>query len=543
VGIATGNGLLVIDIDPRHGGSLAALAGLVDLEHVSTVETGSGGWHLYFRYDAGVTLRNTAGKLGDGIDTRARGGYVVAPPSIHASGHHYRWLNDCAFTLVPEPLLRRLTAPGQEPCTEARPASAGPPAPPMPDTPPAPIAQPAHAEVAQGSTPIIPEGKRNTSLMSLAGTLRHWGADDRVLFPMLQVMNKTCCQPALSEEEVRQIARNATSWQPGVPNAPRSGLDGEVPGRAILTEEVPDMAWAIPGCLPEGVTLLGGKPKKGKTYLALGMALGIASGLPVLGYPPPRQGRALFIGLEEPRRGMRDRLRTMLAGRPCPDLLSWCGYWRPILEGGLEDLEVGVGRHEDARLIVIDTLERVRSDNISGSIYSYDYKTITPLKQFAERHHLSVLVVHHLRKGTSDDPMEDFSGSLGLTGSTDCNMVLYRLHKSDEGTLHITGNYVESQEVSLHFDTERTTREKTDAPVEEPKTPSPERQTILDLLRQQGCPMTPVEIARRLGKEKSSIRSILYSMKRDEQVVVVGQGMYMLAGQAQQQALLEEEAK
>ena len=93
VGIATGNGLLVLDIDAKHGG-LESLAQL-EAEHGSlpatpTVSTGGGGRHYYFQLPDGMSVGNRAG-LADGIDIRGDNGYVVAPTSLHASGSRYQW--------------------------------------------------------------------------------------------------------------------------------------------------------------------------------------------------------------------------------------------------------------------------------------------------------------------------------------------------------------------------------------------------------------------------------------------------------------------
>jgi putative DNA primase/helicase len=108
VGIATGveSGLVVVDIDPRHAGTLEALG---DYLPTYTVRSGGNGWHLYFRYPDGMTIRNNAsGKLGQGIDIRGNSGYVVAPPSVHASGERYTWLETGEIADLPEHLVARL---------------------------------------------------------------------------------------------------------------------------------------------------------------------------------------------------------------------------------------------------------------------------------------------------------------------------------------------------------------------------------------------------------------------------------------------------
>jgi hypothetical protein len=115
VAIRTGDesGLVVVDVDPDHGG-IASLRALVDahgrLPDGPRVRTGSGGWHLYFRHP-GDPIRNSAGtRLGVGVDVRGDGGYVIAPPSRHRSLNSYQWRDfDHAVPELPEWTLDRLT--------------------------------------------------------------------------------------------------------------------------------------------------------------------------------------------------------------------------------------------------------------------------------------------------------------------------------------------------------------------------------------------------------------------------------------------------
>ncbi|HET7487958.1 MAG TPA: bifunctional DNA primase/polymerase [Acidimicrobiales bacterium] len=109
VGVRTGGGLVVLDVDPAHGGadSLAALEAAVGpLPATMTVHTGGGGLHLYFAH--GHALRNSAGKLGPGLDVRGEGGYVIAPPSRHISGAAYRWSDGAGLAPLPAAIVERL---------------------------------------------------------------------------------------------------------------------------------------------------------------------------------------------------------------------------------------------------------------------------------------------------------------------------------------------------------------------------------------------------------------------------------------------------
>jgi Bifunctional DNA primase/polymerase, N-terminal/AAA domain/Primase C terminal 1 (PriCT-1) len=479
VGIATGRGLLVIDIDPRHGGSLEAFKASIALPKTATVQTGGGGWHLYFAYTRSqYEVRNSVGKLADGIDIRGEGGYVVAPPSNHLEGT-YHWTERCLPTRASELLLTRLGArpPSAAPAAvqkklatqmeltaalpPVQPRSAAPssdqsaaPAQAIPEQPTVPEKSAAPAQ-ASG----IPEGKRNSTLLRWSGSLRHWGASEEAIAQVLLIMNQACCQPPIGEEEVRAIAKSASSYEPAGqqemlalpdPGTRTTGLYDIKSVSMIMNEDLPEPSWAIPGFLPEGVTLLAGKPKMGKSWLALALAIDIALGKPALGGLSTTKGEVLYLGLEDSQRRIKDRVLKLLGGTEAPVELNWCGYWPALQPDGLYDLEVWLQRTPTARMIVIDTLARVRSPGpTGGSVYAEDYAVITPLKRLAETYHVSILLVHHLRKNAADDLMDTISGSTGLTGATDCNMVLERERGEKTALLHITGRDVEMSKTDL----------------------------------------------------------------------------------------------
>lgn len=119
IGLRTGtdSGLVVLDVDPIHGGS-RTIKTLIDrhgdLPHAPRVRTGSGGWHLFFAHP-GEPIRNSASQLGPGLDIRGDGGYVIAPPSLHASGQRYRWEIDTeAIPPMPDWLFTSITRPARE---------------------------------------------------------------------------------------------------------------------------------------------------------------------------------------------------------------------------------------------------------------------------------------------------------------------------------------------------------------------------------------------------------------------------------------------
>jgi hypothetical protein len=109
IGLACGTaGLVVVDVDPAHGG-MEAWARIDPRVRTLTSRTGSDGFHYFYIAPVGVALRSSAGKLGPGLDVRAAGGYVVLPPSIHPNGRAYQWIDVCDIAPLPNGLLLMLT--------------------------------------------------------------------------------------------------------------------------------------------------------------------------------------------------------------------------------------------------------------------------------------------------------------------------------------------------------------------------------------------------------------------------------------------------
>ena len=194
IGIATGDGLTVIDVDPRNEGDVT----LADLERAhgrlpDTVEvvTGGGGRHVYLQGNVPTTV------LGPGLELKGPGSFVVAAPSLHASGRRYEWdlsshPDDVAIAPVPTWLsgaLRRVRRNGGN-------------------------------DAADHKADIIREGERNNSLTAIAGAMRRRGLNADAIFAALLKHNAKKCKPPLPEAEVRRIAEGMERYEP-VPELPR----------------------------------------------------------------------------------------------------------------------------------------------------------------------------------------------------------------------------------------------------------------------------------------------------------------------------------
>ncbi len=199
VGLATGNGLLVLDVDPRHGGD-ESLAELAELPPTREALTGGGGRHLFYRGEA----RCSAGRLGPGLDVRGAGGYVVAPPSVHPSGSLYRWHPSLGLAHpvadAPDWLLERLA-------DRPRAAVAR-----SPLTVPTDLGR--CVRRARGWLQCVPgavsgQGGHNATFRAALGLVRGFDLPEDVALALLAEWNERC-EPPWSERELRHKVESAT---------------------------------------------------------------------------------------------------------------------------------------------------------------------------------------------------------------------------------------------------------------------------------------------------------------------------------------------
>ena len=288
----------------------------------------------------------------------------------------------------------------------------------------------------------------------------------------------------------------------------------------LLSWELPSARWAIPEVLPEGLTLLAGKPKLGKSWLALSAALSIAAGGVALGTQSVTQGDVLYLALEDNARRLQGRARQLLASMTSvPGGIAFALDWPRLGEGGLASLEDYFKEHPNMRLVVIDTWARVAppSGERRSSQYEGDYEALIPLKRLADTYHVSILAVHHLRKTGSSDVLDEISGSIGMTGAVDGTLILKRERGQAEATLFVTGRDIErEQQLALSFDTATAMWSVIGNADEVGRTKA--RQEMLDLLREQPEGMSPREIAEALEKNYHTTRSILRKMEETGEV-------------------------
>lgn len=298
--------------------------------------------------------------------------------------------------------------------------------------------------------------------------------------------------------------------------------------RSLLAQELPPVRWAVPGILPEGVTILGGKPKMGKSWLSMGLGVALASGGIALGTIPVEQGDVLYLALEDNRRRLQKRVKKLLQEGPIPDGMDFAIQWPRLQEGGLTKIEAWLEQHPKARLIIIDTLEKIRPKrNDRGSIYGDDYGSVDGLGAIVEKYHVSILIIHHLRKADADDPFDMLSGSTGLTGAVDGVMILKRERGQADASIFIDGRDLdEPKDLALEWSQEHAMWSIIGTADEFRL--SQERKAILTEIKNAQGNITLKELAQAVDQPYNNLKKNVSEMIQDGQIKQVSKGVYAL---------------
>lgn len=219
----------------------------------------------------------------------------------------------------------------------------------------------------------------------------------------------------------------------------------------------PEPKWAVPGMICEGVNLLCGPPKVGKSWASFGLGLAIARGDDAFGSIPVDQGEVLYLALEDTARRLQARMRTILAGSAAPEDLTIVTECPRLDHGGADAIDAWLTNHPRARLVVVDVFAKIRpaAAGPGTNAYDADYAAVGAIKRLADKHAVAFLVVHHVRKAGSDDFLSEVSGTNGIAGAADATLVLKRGRGKADGLLHITGRDVEEVEHGFAFDPAR----------------------------------------------------------------------------------------
>ena len=210
----------------------------------------------------------------------------------------------------------------------------------------------------------------------------------------------------------------------------------------------------IDGLLYPGTYLFVGAPKLGKSFLMAQFAYHISTGKSLWGFDV-KQGTVLYLALEDDYRRLQERFYRMFGDESTDDLFIAVNAGQ--LGNGLdEQLNRFVNEHTNTKLIIIDTLQKVREFGGDKYSYSNDYEVITRLKKFADNFGVCLLLVHHTRKQQADDKFDMISGTNGLLGAADGAFMLQKEKRtSNNAVLEISGRDQQDKKLYLVRDTEK----------------------------------------------------------------------------------------
>ncbi len=206
--------------------------------------------------------------------------------------------------------------------------------------------------------------------------------------------------------------------------------------------------FVVDGLIANGLYILAGAPKVGKSWLSLDVCLSIAKGENILGHET-RCGTALYLCLEDSFERIQKRLYE-LTDEPTENLHF--AIMANTIGSGLENqIEKFKSGHSDLKIVVIDTLQMIRESTENN--YGSDYKELSVLKTLADKLEIAIVLVHHTRKCSDSDPFNMISGSTGLSGCVDGSMVLVETKRgSRKAKLYCVGRDIENAEINLLFD-------------------------------------------------------------------------------------------
>lgn len=224
-----------------------------------------------------------------------------------------------------------------------------------------------------------------------------------------------------------------------------------VTGDELLKMDLPPLRYSVHGFLPQGLHILAGLPKAGKSWLLHLLGLKVSQGEKFWNFTTEK-GTVLYLCLEDSFSRVQQRL-SMLTDEAPPNLHF--AIMAPTLSDGLiPQIQQFVAEHPDTILVIIDTLQKVR-DGTGDNYYASDYKDIGRLKAIADEKAIAILYVQHLRKQYDSDPHLMVSGSTGLTGAADGSYVLQKPDiKSTEAKLYVRGRDVEEMVLTIHFNSD-----------------------------------------------------------------------------------------
>lgn len=279
-----------------------------------------------------------------------------------------------------------------------------------------------------------------------------WYMDNGIDMDTMAAAVKDMLGRGMSMSEIIEADSRSREPPPPSEDKPPLVLD-TITATDLQKKEIPPIRFIVNKLLTVGLNILASPPKYGKSWMVLALCLAVSMGGRFLGYDTARC-ECLYLALEDSQRRLKSRMNKLLSGKSAPAGFHFATAAHSMDEGLFDQLEGFLKAHPGTGLIVIDTLQKVRgcAQGREGA-YATDYREAGALKAFADKHNVSLLAVHHLRKMMDDaDPFNRISGTNGIAGAADTMMVLSKEKRGDDNaTLSIVGRDVEPTDMVLMF--------------------------------------------------------------------------------------------
>jgi RecA-family ATPase len=299
---------------------------------------------------------------------------------------------------------------------------------------------------------------------------------------------------------------------------------------SLLTMEFVTQEFVVPGVIPVGLTLLAGKPKVGKSWLSLDLAVAVANGGLALGKRPVERADVLYLALEDHWRRLQARLRQVIGDEDPPKGLRFITRGWPQGRSGPDALAKFCKEFSDTRFVIVDTLARVRNadQRSNKDNYQQDYEQLAPYQERAGDLDLAVMGVTHQRKSESEDWLMTIMGTVGTSGAVDNALLLERTRSDTRGELRGTGRELDDLEIALDFDKVRgqwlETGQGGGARM------SQEALAVMRVMKLIPGPARVQDVADALTRSAKSTSAIMSRMTDKGQLKKLAQGTYTLNG-------------
>jgi len=280
----------------------------------------------------------------------------------------------------------------------------------------------------------------------------------------------------------------------------------------ILKTDYPPIGWLVEGVIPAGLTIIHGSPKSGKSFMALNLCSAVSHGGYVFGNIKVEQHEVLYLALEDNFPRLKDRLLKQGENGIANDklIIETSSTWR----GGIMALKSYVDKFPETKLIVIDTMFKFSPIEDSNE-YSKTYKPIAQIQEIAAEKQISILLIHHSRKGGNSNSGENWAdegmGSQAFNGATDTIILLQKKDGKNEGSIRIKGRDIEEKSFDLLFDRDICTW-RIIGESEIVKSDPRAQAEILSLLEKNPEGLKTSDIAVMLGKQASAISNLLKTL-------------------------------